>query len=442
MATFKIEGGHLLSGTITPQGAKNEALQVICATLLTSEPVTISNIPNIRDVNNLIQLLKDVGVKVSSEKSGTYTFQADQLNMEFLESDKFVEKCSQLRGSVLMIGPLLARMGKAIIAKPGGDKIGRRRLDTHFLGFQKLGAKFHQLAERDVYEIVAKNKRQKANSLKGTYMLLDEASVTGTANIIMAAVLAEGTTTIYNAACEPYIQQLCHMLNRMGADICGIGSNLLTIKGGSLLHGTKHHLLPDMIEVGSFIGMAAMCGNGVRIKDCSLDNLGIIPDAFRRLGVKIEVDGDDLFIPHQKHYVVDSFIDGTIMTLADAPWPGLTPDLLSVLIVVATQARGSVLFHQKMFESRLFFVDRLIDMGAQIILCDPHRAVVVGHDRKVKLRASRMSSPDIRAGIALLIAAMSANGTSLISNIEQIDRGYENIEARLNALGAKIERIN
>ena len=442
MATFKIEGGHLLSGTITPQGAKNEALQVICATLLTSEPVTISNIPNIRDVNNLIQLLKDVGVKVFSEKSGTYTFQADQLNMEFLESDKFVEKCSQLRGSVLMIGPLLARMGKAIIAKPGGDKIGRRRLDTHFLGFQKLGAKFHQLAERDVYEIVAKSKRQKANSLKGTYMLLDEASVTGTANIIMAAVLAEGTTTIYNAACEPYIQQLCHMLNRMGADICGIGSNLLTIKGGSLLHGTKHHLLPDMIEVGSFIGMAAMCGNGVRIKDCSLDNLGIIPDAFRRLGVKIEVDGDDLFIPHQKHYVVDSFIDGTIMTLADAPWPGLTPDLLSVLIVVATQARGSVLFHQKMFESRLFFVDRLIDMGAQIILCDPHRAVVVGHDRKVKLRASRMSSPDIRAGIALLIAAMSANGTSLISNIEQIDRGYENIEARLNALGAKIERIN
>ena len=442
MATFKIEGGHLLSGTITPQGAKNEALQVICATLLTSEPVTISNIPNIRDVNNLIQLLKDVGVKVISEKSGTYTFQADQLNMEFLESDKFVEKCSQLRGSVLMIGPLLARMGKAIIAKPGGDKIGRRRLDTHFLGFQILGAKFHQLAERDVYEIVAKSKRQKANSLKGTYMLLDEASVTGTANIIMAAVLAEGTTTIYNAACEPYIQQLCHMLNRMGADICGIGSNLLTIKGGSQLHGTNHRLLPDMIEVGSFIGMAVMCGNGVRIKDCSLDNLGIIPDAFRRLGVKIEVDGDDLVIPHQKHYMVDSFIDGTIMTLADAPWPGLTPDLLSVLIVVATQARGSVLFHQKMFESRLFFVDRLIDMGAQIILCDPHRAVVVGHDRKVKLRASRMSSPDIRAGIALLIAAMSANGTSMISNIEQIDRGYENIEARLNALGAKIERIN
>ena len=442
MATFKIEGGHLLSGTITPQGAKNEALQVICATLLTSDSVTISNIPDIRDVNNLIMLLKDVGVKVTRDNSGTFTFQASQLNMEFLESDDFVEKCSQLRGSVLMIGPLLARMGKAIIAKPGGDKIGRRRLDTHFLGFQKLGAKFHQLENRDVYEIFAKSPKSKTNSLKGTYMLLDEASVTGTANIIMAAVLAEGTTTIYNAACEPYIQQLCHMLNRMGADINGVGSNLLTIKGVTQLHGTNHRLLPDMIEVGSFIGMAAMCGDGVRIKDCSLDNLGIIPDAFRRLGVKIEVEGDDLFIPQQKHYVVDSFIDGTIMTLADAPWPGLTPDLLSVLIVVATQARGSVLFHQKMFESRLFFVDRLIDMGAQIILCDPHRAVVVGHDRKLKLRASRMSSPDIRAGIALLIAAMSANGTSMISNIDQIDRGYENIEARLNALGAKIERIN
>ena len=442
MATFKIEGGHLLSGTITPQGAKNEALQVICATLLTDETVTISNIPNIRDVNNLIQLLKDVGVKVCPVSSGTYAFQAEQLNMQFLESDQFVEKCSQLRGSVLMIGPLLARMGKAIIAKPGGDKIGRRRLDTHFLGFQKLGAKFHQLESRDVYEISAKNQEQNAKCLKGTYMLLDEASVTGTANIIMAAVLAEGTTTIYNAACEPYIQQLCNMLNRMGAKISGIGSNLLTINGVSQLHGTEHRLLPDMIEVGSFIGMAAMCGNGVRIKDCSLNNLGIIPDAFRRLGVKIEVEGDDLFIPQQKHYVVDSFIDGTIMTLADAPWPGLTPDLLSVLIVVATQARGSVLFHQKMFESRLFFVDRLIDMGAQIILCDPHRAVVVGHDRKIKLRASRMSSPDIRAGIALLIAAMNANGTSIISNIEQIDRGYENIEARLNALGARIERIN
>ena len=441
MATFKIEGGHLLSGSITPQGAKNEALQVICATLLTHEPVTISNIPNIRDVNNLIQLLKDVGVKVTSKTKGVYTFQADCLNMAFLESDEFVEKCAQLRGSVMMIGPLLARMGKAVIAKPGGDKIGRRRLDTHFLGFQKLGARFRQIKNRSVYEIFAKGQKQKTNGLTGSYMLLDEASVTGTANIIMAAVLAEGTTTIYNAACEPYVQQLCHMLNRMGADITGIGSNLLTIAGVSSLHGTDHRLLPDMIEVGSFIGMAAMCGDGVHIKDVSLANLGIIPDAFRRLGVKVEEDGDDLFIPRQKHYVVDSFIDGTIMTLADAPWPGLTPDLLSVLIVVATQARGSVLFHQKMFESRLFFVDRLIDMGAQIILCDPHRAVVIGHDRKLTLRGSRMSSPDIRAGIALLIAAMSANGTSVISNIEQVDRGYEHIEDRLNALGAKIERI-
>ena len=445
MASFRIEGGHLLSGEIRPQGAKNEALQVICATLLTSEAVTIHNIPNIRDVNNLIQLLKDIGVKVKSTPSQRdgrgFTFQADTLNMDFLQSDEFVEKCAQLRGSVMMIGPLLARMGKAVIAKPGGDKIGRRRLDTHFLGFQKLGAKFRQLKNRNVYEIFAKSQKPKANGLKGTYMLLDEASVTGTANIIMAATMAEGTTTIYNAACEPYVQQLCHMLCQMGAKISGIGSNLLTIEGVKELKGAEHKLLPDMIEVGSFIGMAAMCGDGVRIKDCSLKDLGIIPDAFRRLGVKVEADGDDLFIPRQKHYVVDSFIDGTIMTLADAPWPGLTPDLLSVLIVVATQARGSVLFHQKMFESRLFFVDRLIDMGAQIILCDPHRAVVVGHDRQRQLHGSRMSSPDIRAGIALLIAAMSANGTSLISNIEQIDRGYENIENRLNALGAKIERI-
>ena len=453
MASFRIEGGHLLSGEIRPQGAKNEALQVICATLLTSDAVTIHNIPNIRDVNNLIQLLKDIGVKVTREDNrdtGTYTFQANALNMAFLESDEFVEKCAQLRGSVMMIGPLLARMGKAVIAKPGGDKIGRRRLDTHFLGFQKLGAKFRQLPDRDVYEIFAKSQKLTAKSqkltakspkLKGTYMLLDEASVTGTANIVMAASMAEGTTTIYNAACEPYVQQLCHMLCQMGAKINGIGSNLLTIDGVQSLQGAEHTLLPDMIEVGSFIGMAAMCGDGVRIKDCSLKDLGIIPDAFRRLGVKVEEEGDDLFIPRQKHYVVDSFIDGTIMTLADAPWPGLTPDLLSVLIVVATQARGSVLFHQKMFESRLFFVDRLIDMGAQIILCDPHRAVVVGHDRQRQLRGSRMSSPDIRAGIALLIAAMSANGTSLISNIEQIDRGYENIEHRLNALGAKIERI-
>ena len=434
MASFKIEGGHLLSGTIVPQGAKNEALQGVCASLLTSEEVVIRNIPDIRDVNNLIQLLRDIGVKVTKVADG-FAFQASDLNLEYLQSDEFVHKCSQLRGSVLMIGPLLARMGKAIIAKPGGDKIGRRRLDTHFLGFKMLGAKFRHLEERNVYEIGSRR-------LKGTYMLLDEASVTGTANIIMAAVLAEGTTTIYNAACEPYIQQLCHMLNRMGANISGIGSNLLTIVGVSALHGTEHRLLPDMIEVGSFIGMAAMCGDGVRIKDVSLKELGIIPDAFRRLGVKVETEGDDLFIPRQKHYVVDSFIDGTIMTLADAPWPGLTPDLLSVLIVVATQARGSVLFHQKMFESRLFFVDKLIDMGAQIILCDPHRAVVVGHDRKLTLRAQRMSSPDIRAGIALLIAAMSASGVSTISNIEQIDRGYQNIENRLNALGARIERIS
>ncbi len=439
MSAFIIEGGHPLKGTITPQGAKNEALEVICATLLTSEPVTIYNIPNIRDVNNLIQLLKDIGVKVSVRESGEgsvreITFQADDLNLSYLQSDEFVQKCAALRGSVLMIGPLLARMGKAIITKPGGDKIGRRRLDTHFLGFKALGARFRHIADRNVYEIGARQ-------LKGAYMLLDEASVTGTANIIMAAVFAQGTTTIYNAACEPYIQQLCHMLNSMGAQIEGIGSNLLIIHGVQQLFGTTHHVLPDMIEVGSFIGMAAMVGNGVRIKNVSLKNLGIIPDAFRRLGVKIDVEGDDLVIPQQKHYVVDSFIDGTIMTLADAPWPGLTPDLLSVLIVVATQARGSVLIHQKMFESRLFFVDKLIDMGAQIILCDPHRAVVVGHDRKLTLRAQRMSSPDIRAGIALLIAAMSAKGYSRIDNIEQIDRGYENIEGRLNALGAHIERV-
>jgi len=442
MAAFVIEGGHPLSGTITPQGAKNEALQVICATLLTSEAVTIHNIPNIRDVNNLIQLLKDIGVEVWKEEReerreegrNSYTFHADTLNLDYLQSDEFVHKCAELRGSVLMIGPLLARMGKAVITKPGGDKIGRRRLDTHFLGFEKLGAKFNQVSGRDIYEISAQR-------LKGTYMLLDEASVTGTANIVMAAVFAKGTTTIYNAACEPYLQQLCHMLNSMGANISGIGSNLLTIVGVESLHGTEHTILPDMIEVGSFIGMAAMCGDGIRIKDVAVCQLGIIPDAFRRLGVKVKVEGDDLWIPRQRHYEIQSFIDGTIMTLADAPWPGLTPDLLSVLIVVATQARGSVLFHQKMFESRLFFVDRLIDMGAQIILCDPHRAVVVGHDRKLTLRASRMSSPDIRAGIALLIAAMSANGTSRIDNIEQIDRGYENIELRLNALGARISRL-
>ena len=434
MASFKIEGGHLLSGTIVPQGAKNEALQVICATLLTNDEVIIRNIPDIRDVNNLIQLLKDIGVKVSKEQQGVFHFQADELNLDYLGSEEFVQKCAALRGSVLMIGPLLARMGKAVIAKPGGDKIGRRRLDTHFLGFKYLGADFRQNPKTEVYEIAAKQ-------LVGTYMLLDEASVTGTANIIMAAVLAKGTTTIYNAACEPYIQQLCHMLNRMGANISGIGSNLITIVGVKHLHGTAHRLLPDMIEVGSFIGMAAMVGNGIRIKNVSLRNLGIIPDAFRRLGVKIIEEGDDLYIPRQEHYEVDSFIDGTIMTLADAPWPGLTPDLLSVLIVVATQARGTVLFHQKMFESRLFFVDKLIDMGAQIILCDPHRAVVVGHDHKLTLRAGRMTSPDIRAGIALLIAAMSANGTSRIANIAQIDRGYQDIEQRLNDLGAKITRV-
>ena len=437
MASFIIEGGHLLQGTISPQGAKNEALQVICATLLTEEEVIIRNIPNIRDVNNLIQLLRDIGVKTSpipsKDGENAYAFKADELNLDYLESDEFVKKCAALRGSVLMIGPLLARMGKAVITKPGGDKIGRRRLDTHFLGFKKLGATFNRVEGRDVYEISAKQ-------LKGTYMLLDEASVTGTANIVMAAVFAKGTTTIYNAACEPYLQQLCKMLNSMGARISGIASNLLTIEGVETLHGTDHQILPDMIEVGSFIGMAAMCGDGIRIKNVSVENLGIIPDAFRRLGVKIKVEGDDLWVPRQKHYEIQSFIDGTIMTLADAPWPGLTPDLLSVLIVVATQARGSVLFHQKMFESRLFFVDKLIDMGAQIILCDPHRAVVVGHDRKITLRGGRMSSPDIRAGIALLIAAMSAKGTSRIDNIEQIDRGYENIEARLNALGAKITR--
>ncbi len=432
MGAFIIEGGHPLNGTIQPQGAKNEALQVICATLLTSEPVTIHNIPNIRDVTNLIQLLKDIGVKVSNRES-TYTFQADDLNLDYLQSNGFVQKCAQLRGSVMMLGPLLARMGKAMIAKPGGDKIGRRRLDTHFLGFERLGAHFNPLPERGLYEI-------SAQQLKGKYMLLDEASVTGTANIVMAAVLAHGTTTIYNAACEPYLQQLCKMLNQMGARISGIASNLLTIEGVESLHSTVHQILPDMIEVGSFIGMAAMVGQGIRIKDVSIKDLGIIPSTFRRMGIKVKEEGDDLFVPQMRHYEIQSFIDGTIMTLADAPWPGLTPDLISVLITVATQARGSVLFHQKMFESRLFFVDKLIDMGAQIILCDPHRAVVVGHDHKVQLRGGRMSSPDIRAGIALLIAAMSAKGTSYIDNIEQIDRGYENIENRLNALGAKIER--
>ena len=433
METFIIEGGHTLSGTITPQGAKNEALEVIAATLLTDEPVRITNIPDILDVNNLIKLLDEIGVKVTRNSRNDYTFQADSLNLEYLNSDEYVQKCAALRGSVLLMGPLLGRFGHASVAEPGGDKIGRRRLDTHFLGFKSLGAKFINDEERKVFNIDAQH-------LKGAYMLLDEASVSGTANIIMAAVLAEGTTTIYNAACEPYVQQLCHLLNAMGANISGIASNLITIVGVKSLHGAEHRILPDMIEVGSFIGMAAMVGDGVRIKNCAVRELGIIPDAFRRLGVKIKVEGDDLFIPRQPHYIVESFIDGTILTLADAPWPGLTPDLLSVLIVVATQARGSVLVHQKMFESRLFFVDKLIDMGAQIILCDPHRCVIVGHDRKRQLRARRMTSPDIRAGIALLIAAMGAKGTSRIDNIAQIDRGYEDIEGRLNALGAKIRR--
>ena len=433
MESFIIEGGHRLSGTIAPQGAKNEALEVICATLLTSEEVIIRNVPDILDVNNLIKLLQDIGVKVKKLAPNEFSFQADEVNLDYLESSDFVKKCSSLRGSVLMIGPLLGRFGKATIAKPGGDKIGRRRLDTHFLGFKNLGAHFGRVEDRDVYEI-------QADKLVGTYMLLDEASITGTANIIMAAVLAAGTTTIYNAACEPYIQQLCKMLNAMGAKISGIASNLITIEGVKELHSADHRILPDMIEVGSFIGIAAMIGDGVRIKDVSVPNLGLILDTFHRLGVQIIVDNDDLIIPRQDHYVIDSFIDGTIMTISDAPWPGLTPDLISVLLVVATQAQGSVLFHQKMFESRLFFVDKLIDMGAQIILCDPHRAVVVGHDNAKKLRAGRMSSPDIRAGIALLIAALTAQGTSRIDNIVQIDRGYENIEGRLNALGAKIQR--
>lgn len=434
MESFIIEGGHPLHGTITPQGAKNEALEVICASLLTRDEVRIKNVPDILDVNNLIKLLKDIGVEVTQNSRNDYTFKADELNLDYLQSDEFVKKCSSLRGSVLMIGPLLGRFGKATVAQPGGDKIGRRRLDTHFLGFKYLGAKFVHVDGRNVYEI-------QAHKLKGCYMLLDEASVTGTANIIMAAVLAKGTTTIYNAACEPYIQQLCHLLNSMGANISGIASNLITIVGVTDLHGAKHKILPDMIEVGSFIGMAAMVGNGVRIKNVSLKNLGLIPDAFRRLGVKITTEDDDLIIPHMNHYQIDSFLDGSIMTISDAPWPGLTPDLLSVLLVVATQSRGSVLFHQKMFESRLFFVDKLIDMGAQIILCDPHRAVVIGHDHKITLRAGRMTSPDIRAGIALLIAAMSANGTSRIDNIAQIDRGYEDIEDRLNKLGACIKRV-
>lgn len=434
MASFVIEGGHSLSGDIYPQGAKNEVLQIICATLLTAEEVTVHNIPDILDVNNLIQLMRDMGVSVSKKSVDTYSFQAADVDFAYLESDAFLKKCSSLRGSVMLVGPMVARFGKAMISKPGGDKIGRRRLDTHFIGIRNLGADFVYNEERGIYEISAKQ-------LHGSYMLLDEASVTGTANIVMAAVLAKGKTTIYNAACEPYIQQLCRMLNRMGAKITGIASNLLTIEGVDELHGTEHTILPDMIEVGSFIGMAAMTRSELTIKNVSYENLGIIPDSFRRLGIKMEQRGDDIYVPAQETYQIESFIDGSIMTIADAPWPGLTPDLLSVLLVVATQAKGSVLIHQKMFESRLFFVDKLIDMGAQIILCDPHRAVVIGHDHGFKLRGGNMTSPDIRAGIALLIAAMSADGISRIHNIEQIDRGYQNIEGRLNALGAKITRI-
>lgn len=436
MAVFVVEGGHKLSGSITPQGAKNEALEVICAVLLTSEQVTISNIPEILDVCNLIQLIERMGVKVTRIEKGKYVFKADEIDRKYIESEDFVKKCAALRGSVMVVGPLLARFGHAYFPKPGGDKIGRRRVDTHILGMMHLGAEQEYDGKRKAFYLHT----QEGQRLKGKYMLLDEASVTGTANILMAAVFAEGKTTIYNAACEPYIQQLSKMLVSMGAKIEGIGSNLLTITGVKELHGTEHRVLPDMIEVGSFIGMAAMNRSSITIKDVSYENLGIIPECFRKLGVQLEQHGDDIFVPEQESYVIDSFLDGSIMTIADAPWPGLTPDLLSVLLVVATQCRGSVLIHQKMFESRLFFVDRLIEMGAQIILCDPHRAVVIGHDHKFCLKAGNMLSPDIRAGIAMLIAAMSAKGTSVIGNIEQIDRGYEDIDLRLNALGARITR--
>ncbi len=434
MAVFKVEGGHRLSGEITPQGAKNEALQVICATLLTPERVVISNIPQILDVEQLIDLLRAMGVEVERLADDTYAFAAKNIDPDYLLSDDYRRRAQRLRGSVMIIGPLLARFGVGYIPKPGGDKIGRRRLDTHFIGFRKLGAEFDFDAAESFFSV-------RAERLKGCYMLLDEASVTGTANIVMAAVLAEGKTTIYNAACEPYVQQLCRMLNRMGAKISGIASNLLEIEGVESLGGTEHRLLPDMIEVGSFIGMAAMNRSALTIKNVSFENLGIIPAQFSRLGIVMERRDDDLFIPQQDHYAIESFIDGSIMTIADAPWPGLTPDLLSVFLVVATQAKGSVLIHQKMFESRLFFVDKLIDMGAQIILCDPHRAAVIGHDHRMRLRATKMSSPDIRAGVSLLIAAMSAEGVSTIQNIEQIDRGYRDIEGRLNAVGARITRV-
>ncbi len=434
MGRFIIEGGHRLSGEITPQGAKNEALEVISAVLLTADPVVISNVPEILDVKNLIDLLKGMGVKVQRLEKGTYRFQADAVDTAYIETEEFVKKCAALRGSVMVVGPLLSRFGHAWFAKPGGDKIGRRRVDTHLDGMVKLGAAMDYDADRRAFHLTSDGR------LTGRYMLLDEASVTGTANIVMAAVLAKGTTTIYNAACEPYLQQLCKMLNRMGAFIDGVGSNLLRIHGVEKLYGTNHRILPDMIEVGSFIGMAAINQSEITIKDVSWYDLGIIPDAFRRLGVNLEQRGDDIYVPAQESYEIESFLDGSIMTLADAPWPGLTPDLLSVMLVVATQCKGSVLIHQKMFESRLFFVDKLIDMGAQIILCDPHRAVVIGHDHRLQLKAARLVSPDIRAGIAMLLAAMSAKGTSTIDNIEQIDRGYEDIEGRLNALGAHITR--
>ena len=435
MATFQIEGGHKLRGDIHPQGAKNEALQILCAVLLTPEKVIIENIPDIRDVNKLIQILSNLGVKVEKLEKGTYSFQADDLDLGYLESELFKQEGSSLRGSIMIVGPLLARFGKGYIPRPGGDKIGRRRLDTHFEGFIKLGADFRYNREERFYGVDA------PNGLTGTYMLLDQASVTGTANIVMAAVLAKGTTTIYNAACEPYLQQLCRMLNSMGAKIKGVGSNLLVIEGVERLVGCTHRVLPDMIEIGSWIGLAAMTRSEITIKNVSWENLGLIPDTFRKLGIQLEKVGDDIHIPEQDSYEIQSYIDGSIMTISDAPWPGFTPDLLSIVLVVCTQARGSVLIHQKMFESRLFFVDKLIDMGAKIILCDPHRATVIGHDFKSDLKATTMVSPDIRAGISLLIAALSARGTSTINNIEQIDRGYENIDERLRAIGARIKRI-
>ncbi|MBE7630367.1 UDP-N-acetylglucosamine 1-carboxyvinyltransferase [Tenacibaculum piscium] len=435
MASFKIEGGYKLNGVITPQGAKNEALQIICAVLLTAEKVIINNIPDIIDVNKLIFILGELGVKIEKLSPNSYSFQADTINLKYLESAKFKKDGSSLRGSIMIVGPLLARFGKGYIPRPGGDKIGRRRLDTHFEGFINLGAKFRYNKEEYFYGVEAEN------GLIGTDMLLDEASVTGTANIVMAAVLAKGKTTIYNAACEPYIQQLCKMLNSMGAKISGVGSNLLTIEGVPSLAGCKHRVLPDMIEIGSWIGVAAMTRSELTIKDVSWENLGQIPNVFRKLGIQLEKKGDDIFIPSQESYEIQNYIDGSILTVADAPWPGFTPDLLSIVLVLATQAKGTVLIHQKMFESRLFFVDKLIDMGAKVILCDPHRATVIGHNFQSTLKATKMTSPDIRAGISLLIAALSAKGTSIINNIEQIDRGYENIEARLKSIGAKIERI-